>query len=220
MTNTAVDTIAPYAAACLRATLSHLRSTYGLDLASIAALAGANFELVAAVDAGLEPPPAALQRQIEALRRRMAFASREAWLQRVEVSRGYDMLLDQDLKIVAVTQQKTSGGLRIPWGLFLGRTFNELLPTLDCRLIETHGNGIDDLKTNGFFAGRIACVRFCAEINSGPVVHSGVLEFHPVETIDAGILVHHVMHRRDDIPRLLTSPGIYVHWRETVTKPE
>jgi hypothetical protein len=63
-------------------------------------------------------------------------------------------------------------------------------------------------------------VRFCAEINTGLFVRSGVLEFHPVETIDAGILVHHIMHRRDDIPRVLTSPGIHVHWRETIAKPQ
>lgn len=218
--NTATGQITPRAVAHLRASLSLLRATYGLDHAGIAVLTDTSPELVADVDAGKVRPPADFQHRIETLKRRMAFASRQAWCHRVEASHGYDMLLDQELKVIAVTQQGTLGRLKIPRGFFAGRAFNTLLPALDCRLIETHGNGIDDLKTNGFFEGRIACVRFCAEINMGLVVRSGVFEFHPVETVDAGILVHHIMHRRSDIPRLLTGPGIHVHWRETIAKPQ
>lgn len=218
--NTAIDQMTPRTVAHLRASLSFLRATYGLDHVGIAVLADTSLELVAAIDAGHARPPADFQHRIEMLKRRMAFASRQAWCQRVEASHGYDMLLDQDLKVIAVTQHSTLGRLKIPRGFFVGRAFNTLLPALDCRLIETHGNGIDDLRTNGFFEGRIACVRFCAEINTGLIVRSGVFEFHPVETVDAGILVHHIMHRRSDIPQQLTGPGIHVHWRETIAKPQ
>lgn len=68
------------------------------------------------------------------------------------------------------------------------------MPSLNCALIETLGNGIGDLVTIGFFDGAIRCLRFCAEMNIGTLVRTGVREFWPVEAADAG----------------------HMHWREFV----
>ena len=87
---------------------------------------------------------------------------------------------------------------------------------VDAALIETHGNGIDDLVSIGFFDGKIRCVRFCAEMNIGTLVRTGVREFWPVETADAGIVAHCILHDRNDVAPVLTRPGIHVHWREIV----
>lgn len=208
-------------AARVRAVLAGLIQGYRLDLDRIGALVDEPVESLQRVQAGLVSPGEDLARRVDALCGAMAYNSLEAWKARVSGSSGYEMLVDRTMTILAASGAQAAPGGRtaqvtVDPSLFVGRTCNSVLPTLDCTLIETHGNGVDDLVPLGFFEGRLRCVRFCAEINSGPLTRIGVREFWPVETADAGIVAHGMLHDRQDMPRVLKRPGIYVHWREIV----
>lgn len=207
----------------VRAALAGLVEGYGLDLARVAALVGAPAETLERLMRGLASPDDDLARRIDGFASAMAYNSLQAWKARVSASSGYEMLIDRTLTVIAVNGSHAAlGGRRaraqgtVDPALFLGHKYNALLPSLDCTLIETHGNGIDDLVPLGFFEGRLRRVRFCAEINAGPVTRNGVHEIWPVETADEGIIAHAALHERNDMPRVLTSPGIHVHWREVV----
>jgi hypothetical protein len=216
-----VSPASAHEAARVRAVLASLIAAYRLDLDVIAAGTGVPVETLERVQAGLTSPGEDRARRIDQFAAAMAHNSLDAWKARISASSGYELLVDRTLTILAVngTNQALRGrtvqGTLDP-SLFVGRTYNSILPSLDCALIETHGNGIDDLVPLGFFEGRVRCVRFCAEINAGPVTCVGVREFWPVETADAGIVAHAVLHDRYDVPKVLKLPGIYVHWREVV----
>lgn len=216
----ATGVLSPAEATRLYRNLDRLQSVHALTPTRIAELLGEAENLVERVVAGGVNPSREFAARVERLMLAMAYNSLEAWKQRISASHGYEVLIDRTLTIVAVNGANaalTRGKPQGPIGpqLFLGRNFNHILPSLDCTLIETPGNGIEDLLTNGFFEGKIRCVRFCAEINAGPLVRTGVHEFWPIETEDAGIVAHSILHRRD-MPRVLTAPGIHVHWREVV----
>ena len=163
-------------------------------------------------------PARAFAAAVEALAMRMAHGSLAAWKRRVAASSGYELLVDRTLTILAVNAAaaRPAKGTMHDAALFVGRKYNAILPSLDCALIETHGNGIDDLVAIGFFEGKIRCVRICVETNVGTLASVGVREFWPVETADAGIVAHCIVHDRNDITPVLTRPGIHVHWREVV----
>lgn len=205
-------------AARVRASLSQLSSVHELDAARVAELLDERVEAVEAFASGQVEPTRAFAQRVELLALGMAQNSLAAWKRRVSASSGYELLIDETLTILAangaVPGRRTQGVLAPD--LFVGRKYNAVLPSLDCALIETHGNGIDDLTTIGFFDGAIRCVRFCAEINVGSVVRTGVREFWPVLTADAGIVGHCILHDRSDMPTMLKHPGVYVHWREVV----
>lgn len=205
----------------VREALAGLVDAYGLDVERIAALVGAPEGMLQRLMHGLASPDVDLARRIDAVAFAMALNSLQAWKARVSASSGYEMLIDRTLTVIAVNGANAVPGRRKAQGalgpaFFLGQKYNVLLPSLDCTLIETHGSGIDDLVPLGFFEGRIRCVRFCAEINAGPLTRNGVHEIWPVETADEGIIAHAALHERNDMPRVLTSPGIHVHWREVV----
>ena len=204
----------------LRADLERLCHAHACDTTRLAQLLEEPETVIAQLVTGSLPPTRDLARKVRALASRMAHNSLAAWKQRICASNGYELLIDRTLTIIAVNG--ASPGLDrskppSPIGphLFLGRHYNEILPSLDCTLIETQGNGIEDLHALGFFDGHVRCVRFCAEINAGPFVRTGVHEFWPIATEDAGIVAHSILHR-NNMPRVLTAPGVYIHWREVV----
>lgn len=217
-------TVAPFSAreaARVREALAGLVEGYGLDVVRIAALVGAPEEMLQRLMDGLAFPDDDLAQRINAFAFAMAYNSLQAWKARVSASAGYEMLIDRTLRVIAINGSNAAMGGRRAQGtldpvLFLGHKYNALLPSLDCTLIETHGNGIDDLVSLGFFEGRVRCVRFCAEIQAGPITRSGVHEIWPVETADEGIVAHAALHERSDMARVLTAPGVLVHWREVV----
>lgn len=217
-------TVSPFSAreaARIREALAGLVAGYGLDVERIAALVGAPEGTLQRLMQGLASPDESLAGRIDAFAFTMALNSLQAWKARVSAGSGYEMLIDRTLTVIGVTGANAALGRRRTQGvldpsLFLGHKYNALLPSLDCTLIETHGSGIDDLVPLGFFEGRIRCVRFCAEINVGPVTRNGVHEIWPVETADEGIVGHAALHERNEMPRVLTAPGIHVHWREVV----
>jgi predicted transcriptional regulator len=213
--------LSPREVAQVRAQLARLTSVHELDLAQVADLLGEPQAAVELYASGHAAPARAVAAAVEALALRMAHGSLAAWKRRVAASSGYELLVDRTLTILAVNgaapglARRTTQGVLDP-SLFIGRKYNAILPSLDCALIETHGNGIDDLIAIGFFDGKIRCVRFCAEMNIGTLVRTGVREFWPVETADAGIVAHCILHDRNGVAPLLTRPGIHVHWREIV----
>ncbi len=207
-------------AALVIADLNRLVSVHTLTPLRIAELLAETEARVTALIEGRATPTRDVARKVAALAQRMAYNSFAAWQRRISASSGYEVLIDRTLTIVAVNGANPAsyrGKAQSPIGphLFLGRKYNDILPSLDCTLIQTQGSGIEDLLTIGFFDGKIRCVRLCAEINAGPFVRTGVHEFWPIETEDAGIVAHSILHR-GDMPRVLAGPGIHVYWREII----
>lgn len=213
--------LSPAERARLNQNLERLIVVHALTPERIAALLDEPGSVIGHILAGAVKPSRELAQKVEHLMLNMSHNSLHAWKQRVGASAGYELLIDRSLTILAVNgsisgvRQRGTQGYLDP-ALFIGRNYNSILPSLDCALIETHGNGIEDLIKLGFFDGKIRCVRFCAEINIGKVARVGVREFWPVETADAGIVAHAVLHDSNDMPRALSAPGILVHWREIV----
>ena len=216
---------AAHLSAAERARLSQnferLTGVHALTAERIADLIDEPAAAIGHVLAGAAKPSREIAQKVEHLMLNMAHNSLHAWMQRVNASAGYEILIDRTLTIVAVNgatpgiRQRGTQGHLDP-ALFIGRKYNSMLPSLDCALIETHGNGIEDLVKLGFFDGKIRCVRFCAEINIGTFARIGVREFWPVSTFDAGVVAHGILHDSNDLPRALSAPGIFVHWREIV----
>ena len=220
------DRLSAVETARLHRRLACLMSAHALTPARIAELIGEPQDALGCVVAGATAPSRSLAAKIERLTLDMAHNSLTAWKRRVGASAGYELLLDRELTILAVNgatpgaRQRRTQGYQDP-SLSIGRKYNSILPSLDCALIETHGNGIDDLLTIGFFDGKIRCVRFCAEVNFGRLVRVGIREFWPVTTADAGIVAHAILHDDNEMPRTLSQPGIHVHWREVIrTEPQ
>ena len=212
------DSASHRSAARVRAALSAFRVVHKLSSDRIGELLGELPEVVDACERGELFPSRELQQKVKALSLRMSYALREAWIRRVGSSSGYEMLLDRALTIVAIDGMFVAHPRPkpVPPAMFLGRKYKDTLASLDCTLINTHGTGLDDLHSVGFFEGKVRCVRYCAEMNVGRFAKTGVREIHPVETVDDGILAHLVMHEVTDYPRMLTEPGIFVHWRELI----
>jgi hypothetical protein len=213
-------TLSPEEAALVKADLERLTGVHALTPERIAALTGESPAFVEQLAAGRAEPTRAITRSLRALAQQMAHNSLAAWQRRISASHGYELLIDRTLTIIAVNganpAARRKGQIMVSPDAFIGRNYNEILPPHDCALIETPRNGIADLIALGFFEGRIRCVRFCAEIVVGPLARTGVHEFWPIETTDAGIIAHTILHRRDNLPRVLTGSGVHVHWREVV----
>ena len=209
----------------VRAALTHLHAAHALDYARLADLLEEPLPTVMACALGEMIPTTGFQKKVKSLTLRMDYASRVAWQQRIAAAGRSELLLDRELMIIAVDGMEMPGAPRptksysIPRRFFLGRKYNDLLPTLDCTLIETHGNGIDDLKTIGFFDGKIASVRFCFEVHAGDVVVVAAIEIWPIVTVDDGILAHVVVNDLPHLPRVLKKPGVHVHWRNVRLAP-
>ncbi|MBP6013278.1 MAG: hypothetical protein KBA31_13715 [Alphaproteobacteria bacterium] len=216
----AFGALAAAEAALAIADLGRLVSVHALTHVCIAELLAEPEARVAALIEGRAAPTLDVARKVTALAQRMAYNSFAAWKRRISASTGYEVLIDRALTIVAVNGASPSFNRGKPYSpigphLFLGRKYNDILPSLDCALIQTHGNGIEDLLTIGFFDGNVRCVRLCAEINAGLFVRTGVHEFWPIETEDAGIVAHSILHR-NEMPRVLAGAGVHVHWREII----
>jgi len=211
------------AAARVGALLAQLRSDHVLTIDRIAGLLGEQPGIVAGWEAGRAQVPEHATAKIEHLAGRLNFASLQSWKERVTRAHGLETLIGRDLRILAVSaavlvETDAPGGrqLTFPRESFLGKHCNDLLPTLDCNLILSHGAGFNDLDAVGLFDGRVRCVRYSAELNYGPFARIGVYEFWPVETVDAGIVAHHLCHPHAEQKPTLRVPGVVVHWSEII----
>jgi hypothetical protein len=215
------------AAARAGSLLARMRNDHMLTSERVAGLLGEPPGTVAGWEAGRATPSDSAAARIEVLASQLDFASLQRWKERVTRSRGLEMLIGRDLSILAVSapvlteaSNSSAGKPLLQTDSFLGRNANEFLPTLDCNLILRHGAGLKDLDAVGMFDGRVRCVRYSAELNYGSFARIGVFEFWPVETVDAGIVAHHVCHPLVDRKPTLSAPGIAVHWREIVPEGE
>lgn len=214
-------------AARVSALLAQLRSDHALTSERIAGLLGEQPGAVTGWEAGHTQASEDAMAKIQHLAGRLNFASQQRWKERVTRAHGLETLIGRDLRILAVsagvlveTDPSSGRQLSFPREYFLGKSCNELLPTLDCNLILTHGAGFNDLDAVGLFDGRVRCVRYSAELNYGRFARVGVYEFWPVETVDAGIVAHHLCHPHTDQKPTLRVPGVVVHWSEIVPAEE
>ena len=221
----ALQTASQHAANKIRTALNHLHVAHALDYSRIADLLEEPLPTVMACAQGSVIPTIGFQEKVKVLTLRMNYASRMAWRQRVAAAGRSELLLDRELTIIAVDGMEMPGAPRpmksyaIPRRFFLGRKYSDILPTLDCTFVETYGNGIDDLRTMGFFDGKVACVRFCGEVHAGEVVVVAIVEIWPVVSVDDGILAHVIVNDLPHLPRVLKEPGVHIHWRDVKLAP-
>jgi len=203
--------------------LAKMRADHALTSDRLAALLAASPGTLAQWENGRVPVSRAVEFKILQLSRRLSFASLESWKFRVGAASGPELLMDRTLMILTVSPAmllqrafEVGSDMILPSGFLVGRHINDVLPSLDCNLILNRGTGLSELHDIGFFQGRVRCVRMCAELNFGPVTRHGVGEFWPVDTVDAGIAAHLLLHADRCAKNTLRAPGVIVHWSQIV----
>lgn len=205
------------------AALKALRTLHGVSAEAMARLLGVAGDTLAAWEAG-EPIPAAALASVRTAAFAIRFNSRSAWMQRVSLASGMEILLDPTLRMAALSRVARNTpyaeklGLDLPANLMLGKHLHAFLPNLDCTMIQTHGAGLNDLYEIGFFTGEITLVRITAEINFGLYDYCGHFEYWPVATCDAGTLVHQISFVDTSRRTVLRKPGILVQSTEIVRR--
>jgi DNA-binding XRE family transcriptional regulator len=203
--------------------LAKIRTDHALSSQTLAALLGVSQATLATWEQEAAPLSDTVGARVRHLRRQLAHAGFESWKFRVARGGAPELLLDRALRIVTVsptmlTQHAFEEGsdMRLEWTTFVGRHVNDILPSLDCNLLLTHGTGLAELHDIGFFQRRVRCVRICAELNFGTFVRHGVGEIWPVDTIDAGVVAHLILHPNRVAKTMQRPAGVVVHWSQIV----
>ncbi len=203
--------------------LAKLRADHALTSDCLAALLGTSAGTLAQWESGRVPVSRAVEFEILRLARRLSFAGLESWKFRIGAASGPELLMDRSLTILTVSPAMLSqrafedgSPLILPSRSMVGRHVNDILPNLDCNLILNRGAGLSELHDIGFFQSRVRCVRICVELNFGPFTRHGVGEIWPVDTVDAGIAAHLLLHADRRAKNTLRAPGVIVHWSQIV----